>query len=480
MARPALRRDGAQRRQRHRLLQPPDQPRDRALGRGGNGNRRSAFRYRHPPVAGHAPGDARSRGGRRRLRRRPDGEPPAGSGRPNSSASRRRSPSRRARSRTSRRSRATAAAARRSSSAWRRTATATRRAGLGARLRSSRRRCRTGRTARSARGSRGRDQARRSALRAHAPAGPREHDTGGGTSWSRGLSGQGGSPARTRLATHLDGARMFNAAAAARPTVKDLAAGFDSVSVCLSKGLGAPAGTVLARQQILIAKSAPGAQDSRRRHAPGRASSPPRASSPREQRRAPRARPRQRGAAGARAASSSGSKCSTTPTWSWCAFRPTRRSRSPTSAKRQVLVLPRAADAPGHAPRRRCCRHRSGLDRLPQLLQVGGVSSKARRRREIALCLLQFLLRDGVFAQAFDQAVGGVVVGVEQGGAGGAGADQRGGGASSSSNPSRALNSLLFASAMMPPPRKRRLDHALARQQLGQTLVSADRVEKTE
>jgi hypothetical protein len=41
---------------------------------------------------------------------------------------------------------------------------------------------------------------------------------------------------------------------------------------------------------------------------------------------------------------------------------------------------------------------------------------------------LQFLLGDGVFAQAFDQAVGGVVVGVEQGGAGGAGADQRGGG----------------------------------------------------
>jgi hypothetical protein len=38
---------------------------------------------------------------------------------------------------------------------------------------------------------------------------------------------------------------------------------------------------------------------------------------------------------------------------------------------------------------------------------------------------LQIRLRDAVAAQAFDQAVGGVVVGVEQGGAGGAGADQR-------------------------------------------------------
>jgi hypothetical protein len=40
---------------------------------------------------------------------------------------------------------------------------------------------------------------------------------------------------------------------------------------------------------------------------------------------------------------------------------------------------------------------------------------------------LQFRLRDAVAAQAIDQAVAGVVVGVEQGGAGGAGADQRAG-----------------------------------------------------
>src|SRR6266850_1777080 len=50
---------------------------------------------------------------------------------------------------------------------------------------------------------------------------------------------------RRGLATHLDGARIFNAAVAQNMKVKDLCAGFDSVSSCLSKGLGAPAGTVL-------------------------------------------------------------------------------------------------------------------------------------------------------------------------------------------------------------------------------------------
>jgi len=51
--------------------------------------------------------------------------------------------------------------------------------------------------------------------------------------------------ARKGLATHLDGARIFNAATALRMKVKDLCAGFDSVSSCLSKGLGTPAGTLL-------------------------------------------------------------------------------------------------------------------------------------------------------------------------------------------------------------------------------------------
>ena len=47
------------------------------------------------------------------------------------------------------------------------------------------------------------------------------------------------------LAAHLDGARIFNAAIHEQTNVKALCAGFDSVSSCLSKGLGAPVGTVL-------------------------------------------------------------------------------------------------------------------------------------------------------------------------------------------------------------------------------------------
>lgn len=50
---------------------------------------------------------------------------------------------------------------------------------------------------------------------------------------------------RRNLSIHLDGARVFNAAAHLKIRAKDLCAGFDSVSSCLSKGLGAPAGTVL-------------------------------------------------------------------------------------------------------------------------------------------------------------------------------------------------------------------------------------------
>ncbi|WP_426109791.1 low-specificity L-threonine aldolase [Massilia sp. PWRC2] len=47
------------------------------------------------------------------------------------------------------------------------------------------------------------------------------------------------------LATHLDGARICNAAVKQGISLKDAVRGFDSVSVCLSKGLGAPVGSVL-------------------------------------------------------------------------------------------------------------------------------------------------------------------------------------------------------------------------------------------
>jgi threonine aldolase len=47
------------------------------------------------------------------------------------------------------------------------------------------------------------------------------------------------------LALHLDGARLFNAATALRRDADEVTAPFDTVSVCLSKGLGAPVGSVL-------------------------------------------------------------------------------------------------------------------------------------------------------------------------------------------------------------------------------------------
>ncbi len=48
------------------------------------------------------------------------------------------------------------------------------------------------------------------------------------------------------LKTHLDGARLWNAAAATGTSERELAEPFDSVSVCFSKGLGAPVGSALA------------------------------------------------------------------------------------------------------------------------------------------------------------------------------------------------------------------------------------------
>jgi threonine aldolase len=54
------------------------------------------------------------------------------------------------------------------------------------------------------------------------------------------------------LATHLDGARVCNAAVKQGISVKAAVAGFDSVSVCLSKGLGAPVGSVLCGSRAFI------------------------------------------------------------------------------------------------------------------------------------------------------------------------------------------------------------------------------------
>jgi len=68
---------------------------------------------------------------------------------------------------------------------------------------------------------------------------------------------------RRGLATHLDGARLFNAAVAtaqaeggdARARARAIAGHFDSVSVCFSKGLGAPVGSALCGSKALIARA---------------------------------------------------------------------------------------------------------------------------------------------------------------------------------------------------------------------------------
>ena len=62
--------------------------------------------------------------------------------------------------------------------------------------------------------------------------------------------------ARSRgLGVHLDGARLFNAALALGGDVAAVCAPCDTVSVCLSKGLGAPSGSVLVGPAELIARA---------------------------------------------------------------------------------------------------------------------------------------------------------------------------------------------------------------------------------
>jgi threonine aldolase len=58
-----------------------------------------------------------------------------------------------------------------------------------------------------------------------------------------------------QLALHLDGARLFNALVARNEAPRDYGHLFDTVSVCLSKGLGAPAGSLLLGSRELIGKA---------------------------------------------------------------------------------------------------------------------------------------------------------------------------------------------------------------------------------
>ena len=60
---------------------------------------------------------------------------------------------------------------------------------------------------------------------------------------------------RKGLATHLDGARLFNPVVATGVSAAQIARHFDSVSVCFSKGLGAPVGSALVGSKAFIARA---------------------------------------------------------------------------------------------------------------------------------------------------------------------------------------------------------------------------------
>jgi len=79
------------------------------------------------------------------------------------------------------------------------------------------------------------------------------HNRGGGTVFPQtDAEAVCGAAREHGVATFLDGARLWNAAAASGSTVADLAAPFDLTAVALSKGLAVPAGSVLAGSRPII------------------------------------------------------------------------------------------------------------------------------------------------------------------------------------------------------------------------------------
>ena len=79
---------------------------------------------------------------------------------------------------------------------------------------------------------------------------------GGGSCWDiNELKNISGVCKRENLAFHLDGARLFNAIAATNTSPEDYGSIFDSISVCLSKGLGCPVGSLLLGRKDFIKKT---------------------------------------------------------------------------------------------------------------------------------------------------------------------------------------------------------------------------------
>lgn len=72
------------------------------------------------------------------------------------------------------------------------------------------------------------------------------HNRAGGAPWPQeALDAFTGRAAERGLSVHVDGARLWNAAVATGVSLADLVRGADTVSVCFSKGLGAPVGSAL-------------------------------------------------------------------------------------------------------------------------------------------------------------------------------------------------------------------------------------------
>ena len=79
---------------------------------------------------------------------------------------------------------------------------------------------------------------------------------GGGSVWPLATLADVATTAREAgLALHMDGARIWNAAVALGVSEREIAAPFDSVSVCFSKGLGAPVGSALAGSAEFIQRA---------------------------------------------------------------------------------------------------------------------------------------------------------------------------------------------------------------------------------
>jgi len=82
------------------------------------------------------------------------------------------------------------------------------------------------------------------------------HNRGGGSVWPLEQIESVTVAARGHgLSLHLDGARLWNASAASGVSEAEYASHFDTVSVCFSKGLGAPVGSILAGTADVIAKA---------------------------------------------------------------------------------------------------------------------------------------------------------------------------------------------------------------------------------